>query len=153
MGLGFDLGIEHNYVAGNREINVGFSILDLGDTPFKKKGGNDISSQKMLMSLGSSFTEKYAFFDYTFSLDIHPIRQDIDIGSKVHVGARFGLPFMDLFAGWNGGYFSYGVGLNLFIFKLVAGFYSVELGHSYKAKEGERATVSLNLLNLSFDPF
>jgi hypothetical protein len=54
-------------------------------------------------------------------------------------------------AGWNGGYLSYGAGIELWPVTLYAGFYGIEIGSAFHQEEGKRAIIYLSLLDFSFD--
>ena len=58
---------------------------------------------------------------------------------------------LSVYTGWNGGYISYGVGLDFWLMKLKIGFYGVEAGSSFKEKESERIVLALTLLDMHFD--
>ena len=151
-GWGFDLGFEEVLVAGPSSLKFGFSVLDAFDTKYRKVSGlYSIPDQKMIVQTGLSFSQNFILFDYKLSLDLHPLNQEMDFMRKVHVGVDFGLPLVRLLAGWSGGYKSYGVSLNLWPIKIMAGFYSVEQGRTFKEEEGSRAIIYLSLLDFSFD--
>lgn len=151
-GLGYDVGVEHVYGMPNSELSFGGSILDIGGTRFKRIDGNaDIPVQEMIVNIGSAFRQKFTGFHYTLSLDLHPVNHYIDFGRKIHVGLEVGIPVVTAVAGWNGGYFSYGVELDLWPMKIIAGFYGVELGTSYKEEEGDRALIYLSFFDFSYD--
>ena len=153
-GWGFDLGVESNLLVDGTLINVGLALLDVGDTRFKRKSGiAAIPKQNMMMSLGSSVTEDLGLFTYTVALDIRPVLRDMDFGTKVHFGTRFEFPLIDFLLGWSAGYWSYGVSAGLSIFKLTAGFYSIESGRTFKANEEKELIISCNIIDVNFDPF
>ncbi len=153
-GWGFDLGIEQ-VVRGNGNIFVvGLSLLDVGDTKFKKEESSlrDVDSQDMSMNLGTSWSTDFKIFDATFAADYHNILDPrSDFASKLHLGARLRLPMLSVYLGWNGGYSSYGIGVDLFFMHLKVGFYGTEIGGSFREREGERVVFSLSLLDMHFD--
>ena len=66
-GWGFDLGVEGHFFWGNTNLNIGFAVMDVGDTRFKKtRGRTDVPSQEMMMAFGMALEEDFGFFDYTF---------------------------------------------------------------------------------------
>ncbi|MCY4524832.1 MAG: hypothetical protein OXB84_08840 [Halobacteriovoraceae bacterium] len=154
-GWGFDVGIEGNALVDGTLINMGFSILDVGGTIFKKEEGNvSIPKQEMITNFGSSLSQDFGFFDYTVALDVHPMLTRADFGTKLHLGTRIGLlSLWDIYLGWNAGYWSYGAAMKIFMFRLIAGFYSVEGGNTFKANEQKELLISFNLVDFEFDAF
>ncbi len=154
QGFGVDLGTELAFSSSNYIMKSGFSILDVADTKFSRSEGfRDIPNQKMAMNWGSSFSQKFFLFDYTLAFDIHPLNSSADLSSKIHLGASIALPGLELFAGFNGGYSSYGATIKLWPISLTAGVYGVELGAKYRQNKGARAIIYLSLLDLDLDIF
>ena len=149
---GYDLGVDYEFVRQGYTLASSISILDIADTRFKKtKGTRDIASQEMLVNWGMTFGQRFGpLFSYNLAFDLHPLNTNIDFGRKVHFGAEVNVLVFSLLMGWSEGYPSYGVGLDLAPFKILAGFYTVELGSTYKHEAGKRAFLSLNLLDFSF---
>lgn len=154
-GYGFDLGLEHNIYGGRTRYTYGLSLLDVFDTKFKKESGlNDVPRQKQSLNSGFSFNQDFKIFDYTLAADIHNIIDpSSSLASKIHLGVRARIPFVNIYTGWNGGYMSWGVGLKIFLFDINVGFYGIEAGKSYLQKESERAVISLNLADINFSAF
>ena len=92
-----------------------------------------------------------ALLEYQLSFDLHPINFDIDFGRKIHLGGMIGFPILDFFFGYNAGYASYGVGIDIWAIKILAGFYGVELGRNYKQEEGKIAVIYFNLLDVGLE--
>lgn len=154
-GWGFDLGAEQSFYSGVSRTTFGASLLDIGNTKFSKEEGiKDVPDQLMSLNFGSAFEQDFGLFSYALALDYHnAIDGQSSTASKIHFGMRGKFPIANVYWGWNAGYLSYGVALDLFMFKFQLGFYGVELGPRYKQKEGERAVFSINLLNVSLDSF
>lgn len=151
-GWGGDLGIEHALVKGSTEFTAAFSILDIANTKISvEEGTRKLPSQEMSVNTGVSFKQDFLLFDYSLSLDLHPLNQPIDMFRKFHLGFQAGIPLVRVFAGLSEGYPSYGLGFRLWPIEIVAGFYSVELGTKFGEQEGKRGVVYLNLLEISFD--
>lgn len=55
-------------------------------------------------------------------------RTDVQLGRKIHLGVELGLPLLDLRAGFNQGYYTLGLGLDMGLMRLDAATYGVELG-------------------------
>ena len=77
--------------------------------------------------------------DYRYALN-----SDIDDGRKLNAGLEISLPLLDLRGGVHQGYLTYGVGLNLGLFKINAASYGVELGA--KAGQSEDRRFSANVI-------
>jgi hypothetical protein len=56
-------------------------------------------------------------------------------------------------AGWNGGYGSFGFSSKLLFSRLSVGYYGIELGQTFKQREGKRLVFTLNLLEVNYDKF
>ena len=151
-GWGVDLGGMYLMSTGRSEFTVGLSILDVGGTDFEKESGvSSIPEQEMIVALGAAFKQNLTVFDYQISLDLHPLTGDLDFTRRTHFGLEVSFPLITAYAGWNAGYVSYGVETNLWLFRLMAGFYGIELGTSFKEQEGKRAIVQLSLLDFAYD--
>lgn len=151
-GWGYDLGIEETVYKGNTEVNTGFSIMDVGDTKFHlTEGTGSIPKQKMMLMYGLSFKQDFGMFDYRFSFDLHPLNVPTDYGRKVHAGLEFGPKIIKFMGGYNAGYFSYGAMVDLFIFRVMGGFYGIETGTKFREEQSKRAIIYFSLLDFSFD--
>ena len=151
-GYGHDVGLLHSIYRGNTELSYAFSVLDVADTKFKVyEGTGKIPSQKMMLSTGVSFKQDWALFDYRLSFDVHPINLPIDFNRKIHAGIEAGPKIVKLLAGYNGGYLSYGAIVDLYILRVMGGFYGIETGSKYKEEQSKRAVVYFSLLDFSFD--
>lgn len=153
-GWGFDVGAEQVFRSPGSTTVVGLSILDVGDTRFKKANASlaEVQKQEMSVNLGTSYNKDYKIFDATFAADFsNLIDPRADFASKLHFGTRLRLPLLSVYAGWNGGYVSYGVGIDFWLMHLKVGFYGTEVGSSFKEKESERVVFALTLLDMHFD--
>jgi len=150
---GVDFGYEVMMASKFTQLTFAASVLDAGDTQFKKIGGTgDVPKQIMTVNTGVALRQDFTILDYTLSFDLHPLTHDMDFLRKVHAGLEINFPFVSVLGGWNAGYLSYGVALNLWPIKLYAGFYGVELGVDYKQEPGKRAIIQLSLFEINFDP-
>lgn len=149
---GFDLGFLHSIQSGGTELNFAASILDIGGMSFEKESGTaNIPDQDMMVNIGTSLVQSFGPFDATFALDLHPLNAAIPFGRKVHLGMKLGIPLIDVMAGWNAGYLNYGVGLNLWPIRILAGFYNVEIGADFKQEQAKRAVIYFSLFETSFN--
>ncbi|EQC48141.1 hypothetical protein M899_2653 [Bacteriovorax sp. BSW11_IV] len=152
-GWGFDLGIDHAISTGMTEYHLAASILDVADTKFRKIGVSDesVPRQDMAINLGASAKQNFKLIEWSLALDFHSINQPVDYRRMIGVGGSFRIFNVEFLAGFNQGYPSYGVSLNLWPIKLTAGFYGVELGEKYREEKGSRAILQLSLLDIELD--
>jgi len=149
---GVDLGTEYAYSRGRGLFTAGFSILDIGDTRFKKtQGVGEVPNQAMTINTGVAYKEDFGIFDYTLSADLRPLNSTDDFSRKFHFGSEFSFPLITLNAGWSEGYVSYGGSVKLWPVKLTAGFFGVEVGSKYREQEAKRFIVYISLFDFSLD--
>lgn len=148
---GLDLGIDFIYSSGAFEWGTGLSVLDVGNTRFKKtEGTGTVPEQEMVVAWGTHALLDFGIGELVTTFDISPMNQGLSFGRMFHLGAEISLPLLSVFGGINEGYLSYGVEIDIWIAKLIAGFYSVELSGDYKTEEGKRATVYLSIFDVSY---
>lgn len=151
-GWGGDIGGEYALINGRSELIFAASILDVGSTKFNlEEGTRKIPKQDMYLNSGVTFKQDFTIFDYALSFDLHPLNEPISFGRKLHAGLKVGIPLVSAYAGFSGGYVSYGLGFRFWPVEVVAGFYGVEIGSSYKDQEGKRGVIYLSLLDFAFD--
>lgn len=149
---GTDFGVEYAYVRGRSEFLIGASLMDILDTDFDiTEGEVHLPEQKMNLNLGTAWRQDFGLFDYTLAVDLHPVLESLDYRRKLHMGAKIGLPFVDIFGGWSGGHTSYGASINLWPLRLTAGVYGSEIGVDYNDNKGARAILHLSLLSTKFN--
>jgi hypothetical protein len=150
---GGDIGLEYSYSTNISQLNMAFAILDVGQTYFNRTAGSlQLPSQKMQVNTGISYTFDLKLVHALISMDMAPINQGLSVGEMFHIGAELGIPFITVMGGWNGGYLSYGAGLEFWPIKIYGGFYGIEMGNGFQQKESKRALIYLSLLDFSFDP-
>ena len=148
-GYGFDTGVEANYYTRNRgRLTLGASVLDIGDTKLTRtEGTRELPNQKMSVNLGTSWSQRFILFDYTLALDYSNMVDPYTPNqSKLKVGLCTRFPLLDFYWGLNGGYLSWGLGLDVLFLRIRLGFYGVEIGHDFKAKSADRFIFSVDLL-------
>lgn len=149
---GVDLGAEYAVSRGNSLFTAGFSMLDVGDTRFKKTEGiGDVPNQAMTINTGIAYKQDFGLFDYTLSSDLRPLNDGSEFARKFHFGSEFSFPLITLNAGWSEGYVSYGGSVKLWPVKLTAGFYGVEVGTKFRQQEAKRFIVYVSLFDFSLD--
>ena len=149
---GVDIGSEYAISSGRSLLTAGFSILDIGDTQFTKTEGiGDVPLQEMRINTGVAYKQDFGFFDYTLSMDMHPLNATIPFGRKFHMGAELSLPLLTFHGGWSGGYLSYGATVKFWPLKVTGGFYGTEVGYKFKEQEAKRFIVYVSLFDFSID--
>ena len=152
-GWGADIGVEKVMDLPRGRLVLGASLLDVGEIHFKTiEGKYSVPRQRSSLNLGAAFSRKHLLLHYTFSADyknaIDPMKSK---KSKLSIGSRFKFPLLSIYLGRNGGYSTYGIGFNLFIFQFQFGFYSVETAYDYKQREGERGLLFFRLFSRNFN--
>nr|BFD68270.1 hypothetical protein HAGR004_32920 [Bdellovibrio sp. HAGR004] len=150
-GYGVDFGL---MTVADTPLNPTLTVVwkDIGDTAFTKTAGNDAPSHiPQNLGAGVSLGVDLPGLDWVIALEgQHLLDPDIQIGKKLHLGTEISLPFLDLRAGVNQGYVSYGVGMDFFIFRIDAASYTEELGVYPGQSADNRIMVGLSI-DLSFD--
>ncbi len=151
-GWGFDAAMELGWLGEGTSLIGALSLLDIGDTKFVRASGTStIPDQSAIAALGFHFKQDLGFFDYSINFDLHPLFSKLPFGRKTHFGFDFGLPFARGLLGLNGGHLSYGVEVNIYFFKLLAGLYDIEMGVHKGDQKSKRAVLYLSLLDFSID--
>ncbi|RLA62281.1 MAG: hypothetical protein DRQ88_09065 [Epsilonproteobacteria bacterium] len=147
-GIGWDIGLLHvARLDENSQFRLGLSFLDIGDTTFSTDG---VPTQEMLINVGVSYIFRDGAFNWTLSADLHPINSKVVFGRQVHVGGEIGFDIVQVLAGFNGGYFSFGAEFDLKIVKATAGIYDVEVGGGYRDERAKRMLFYIGLLETKF---
>lgn len=125
---------------------------DLGVTTFNLTSGTTPPpSQYDNLIFGAAIKQEMSVFSFTHAFEYKFIRtQGYDLSKKVHLGTEASIGPLDLRAGINQGYVTYGVGVDLLFFQLDAAAYATELGTYSGQSRSDRYTVSLTI-NLDFD--
>jgi hypothetical protein len=125
---------------------------DVGSTAFTQTAGDSAPVHiDQNLSAGAAIGIDLPGLDWTVGIEgRHLLDADIQLGKKLHVGTELSLPLIDLRAGLNQGYFSYGVGLNFLLFRLDAVSYTEELGVYPGQTADNRYMIGLSI-DLGFD--
>ena len=125
---------------------------DMGMTSFTKTDGIDAPPRiHDNVSVGFGTFVDLPGLDWTNSIELqHLTESDEQIGKKVHLGTEISLPLIDLRAGINQGYTTYGAGFDFFLFKVDAAYYKEELGVYPGQTPDTRYEIGISL-DLSFD--
>ncbi|MBI5179497.1 MAG: conjugal transfer protein TraF [Nitrospinae bacterium] len=153
--VGLDVGAIYKLKNETWNPTLGVAILNLGDMNFGDMTVTTLSSPlenkiKQSINLGAAASYSLAWASLTGAVDIKDIANntstDSDKGKKLHVGLEAKLPkILTLRAGWNQGYLSYGVGVDLWLLKLSYAYYKEEIGAYAGQREDARHVVQLSL--------
>ena len=151
IGYGMDLSLLYKKETGSSPI-VTLVWKDLGSTTFQKTEGTRAPphiAENLILGVGYEFdgpgVDAKAGFEY------RNIRTtNIQIGQKLHWGTELSLPLVDLRFGLSQGYATYGLGLDLWIFRIDVAQYTVEEGFYPGQSPDQRLQVGLTL-DLSVD--
>ncbi len=147
-GLGVDVGLD--FVGRGSFLIPKLSLVykDIGNTSFTSTSstlGPPPTQEAELIYSGSLIFDA-SLASLTLAADYrHALKEDVSDGKKIHAGAELSLPIMDLRAGLNQGYITYGVGLNFGLFRLDAASYGLETGEKLGQKEERRYSAQLSL--------
>lgn len=133
-----------------QDTDVALVWKDIGDTKYTVDTGNGPERQENNLALGISKVSKYTLVDLTYAFQYDHIRQDGDLSKKLHAGFEASFPLIDIRAGLNQGYVTYGVGVDLWILTIDATAYTEELGSHAGSNRSDRYQASVNF-NLDFD--
>ncbi|MBY0517663.1 MAG: hypothetical protein K2P81_12175 [Bacteriovoracaceae bacterium] len=151
---GFDAGVEHVVREGPNQWVFGLAALDIGGTKFNVASNPNkkvVANNKDQVNLGAAWLYRTALFRGTFSLDIRGLTQEMEMLERLRTGFEIGIPGISFLGGINSGYYSYGLGLDLGVMKLTAGFYGLEVGGAYNRTQSKRFVIYLSLFDFSFD--
>ncbi len=148
-------GVDLGWAAQTKgAMNSKFSLVwkDVGNTSFLRVGDAPLSSpiyNNLIAGVGTEFTS--GLLDFRVGGELrHMMNDEVSFGQKVHLGTEISLPLIDLRAGINQGYMTYGFGMDFLIMQLDFAQYFQELG-AYPGQTPEnRVQVELRM-NLSLD--
>ena len=151
VGYGVDLALVHDIPV---PLNPSLSVVwqDVGSTAFRKTAGTVGPSRVQdNLSIGLGTEVDLPGLDWTTGIEYrHSNNNDHDVGKKIHLGTEISLPLINLRAGVNQGYATYGAGIDFLFIELDAAYYDVELGEYAGDTRQNRIMVGLNI-SLSFD--
>jgi hypothetical protein len=125
---------------------------DVGVTTFNMTSGNaPPPAQYDNLIFGASAQQSAGIFNFTHAFEYKFIRTDgYSLTQKLHLGTEMELGPLALRAGINQGYLTYGVGLDLWFFKVDAAAYATELGTYTGQARSDRYSLNLTI-DLDFD--
>lgn len=135
-------------------LNPSFSIVwqDVGSTSFVKTAGVDAPERiKDNLALGAGLLMDLPGLDLSAGMEYsHVLDNSIQLGKKLHFGTELSLPFIDLRAGLNQGYATYGAGLSILFIDFDVALSKVEAGEYPGQTPEDRVLFGLSF-NVSID--
>ena len=152
VGYAFDWGATLTF-PGSLKPTVAFTWRDMGDTSFEPTAGASAPGpikQEHIVGLGLSYESLLMnirpTIDYRYLND-----SSQQLGKKVNMGIEFSWPVIDIRGGFQQGYLSYGASFDLWIFRVDAASYGVELGEYPGQLEDRRYMVQFSF-EFGIDP-
>lgn len=145
-GYSLDLGL-NLLIPGPVSPVIAFVWRNVGVTSFKGDNLTLAAPPRDLdeMSLGLALNIDAGLITVNPAFDFRYLnRSDVQLGKKVHFGVEIGLPLLDIRAGFNQGYYTAGVGLNLGLIRMDAATYGEELGAYPGQREDRRYMVQFS---------
>lgn len=132
---------------GDLKPTFAFVWQDVGSTRYQMTSGvQDPPSQKDNLTFGASIQHDFALADWTHSIEYKFIRtENEDFSKKIHLGTEASYGMIDLRAGLNQGYVTYGAGVDLWLFQVEAAVYATELGTYAGQTRSDRYSVGLTI--------
>lgn len=152
-GYGADVGLVSRFedIAFSPTVSVGWK--DVGSTAFIKSKGIDAPErQKDNLVIGTTFDGSIPLFGIAGGFEYrHVTDQGEPFAKKIHMGLEMSIAMFDVRAGFYQGYYTYGAGVDLALFKLDAALYTIERGAYAGQTPDQRVQISLEF-DLGFDP-
>lgn len=125
---------------------------DVGQTQYRMYSGTqDPPQQADNLVFGVAAHQEFLFADWTHSFEYQYIRTEGEnLGKKLHLGTEASWGPIDVRAGLNQGYLTYGVGLDLSILQIDATMFSSEMGAYAGQIRNDRYQIGLSI-NFDFD--
>ena len=125
---------------------------DLGRTTFSQTAGTQAPpSQAENLMFGVSVQHDVSIANFTHAIEYKFVTTpNEDFSKKIHLGTEASFGLIDLRAGLNQGYLTYGAGIDLWFIEADAAFYTSELADAAGQLKNDREVYSLTL-RLDFD--
>lgn len=151
VGHALDLGFVTT-LSGSWKPTLSLVWKDVGVTTFNMTSGNaPPPSDYDNLIFGASAQQEVGILNFTHAFEYKYIRTDgYSLTQKLHLGTEMSLGPLDLRAGINQGYLTYGVGLDFWFFRVDAAAYANEMGTYAGQAKSDRYNVSLTI-DLDFD--
>jgi hypothetical protein len=152
VGHALDLAYMTTFSSNPWKPTLAVVWRDVGVTKFNMTSGTQDPPREMdNLILGVSVEQDlsliklYHGLEYSFATDYSE-----DAAKKIHLGSELSFGPIDLRAGLNQGYVTYGVGLDLWFFEIEAASYATELGTYAGQERNDRYNVSITF-EMDFD--
>ncbi len=136
------------------DLNPTFTFVwnDVGTTRYNLYSGiQDPPRQEDNLIFGTSINHEFLKGTWTYAFEYKFIRTNgEDLTKKVHFGAEASYGLIDLRAGLNQGYLTYGVGVDLWLLEIDATYFTSELGSYAGQSRNDRYQVGVTI-SLDFD--
>ncbi len=151
IGYAFDWGATLTF-PGALKPTLAFTWRDMGNTSFKPTGSalapNSVQ-QEQIIGLGINY--ETLLMDIRPTLDFRYLNQSgMQLGKKINMGLEISWPLLDVRAGFHQGYYTLGASFDLWMFRIDAATYGVELGEYPGQLEDRRYMVQFTF-ELGFD--
>lgn len=144
MGIGVDLGLQYvNHLDKKTDLSFGASVTDIADTKF-----SDTHAQALPMNVGFGlgFKKNIDFFKFKLGADLRNLSQNVTFCNKTHLGAEVSIPLLDFYVGLNQLNFTYGVGFDIWLARVMLVSYTDELGVSYHQNPSTRYMLQVDVM-------
>ncbi len=152
IGYAFDFGATLSF-PGALKPTVSFTWRDMGNTSFEPTGDALAPrpvEQEQIIGLGLTYESLLMdirpTIDYRFLNDT-----EMQLGKKINMGIEFSWPVLDVRGGFHQGYYSLGAGFDLWLMRVDAATYGVELG-AYPGQLEDRRYMMQVTFEFGIDP-
>ncbi len=129
VGYAFDWGATFTF-PGGLNPTIAFTWRDMGNTSFEATAGSvapEPVQQEQILGVGLNYES--LFMDIRPAIDFRFLNDgNQQLGKKINMGIEFSWPLLDVRGGFNQGYYTVGASFDLWIFRVDAASYGVELG-------------------------
>ncbi len=133
--IGYDLGAQYLHPLTKRvTLSTGLVMTDIGNTSFPDSTADPVKAD-LTWGVGAKIALPVG--KLTFAYDLKSLNETMDLRKRSHLGAELAVPLLSIQAGFYQGYFTYGVGSDIWLAKLQLTSYSEEQG-TYGGQKGER---------------
>lgn len=142
-GKAYDIGILYR-MANKARMTWGLVVYNYGGTEF----GSSVNAIEQSYAFGVSMNHEVGIFKFVPAVDVRQIGSTSDRKNTLHAGLEIGLfpnatggSYLSYRVGWNDGYASTGLELNLFNRYMVLGYssYGEEVGDESEKSESRRS--------------
>jgi hypothetical protein len=146
-GYGADSGVNLVLPAPFFTATLSAVWKNMGGMTFRSQDVNaDIPTEDNDITLGAALLFDTPVVSVSPAIDVRRLNDpDIQLTRKINLGLEVGLPLIDIRGGFHEGYYTYGLGVNLGLFRVDAATYGVELGEYPGQIEDRRYVVEFTM--------